>query len=113
MLDANWYGPEFEQDSDPTKGDKTNAKKSVDEYFFISELRIFLTTGFSGMIGLNIAFSWTGGTQATETQQFAPSPAGPWVAVETIPPPTTPEMTRSLPRPGGHAAGFFRVAASR
>lgn len=151
------------------------AKKSVDEYFFISELRVFPTTGSSGMIGdadgdglpdawetanglasdlrtdatedwdddghsnrqeyeadtdprnprsqlrmvdcrrdgLNIAISWVGGTQATQTLQFAPSPAGPWVTIETIPPPTTPEMTRSLPMPDGHPVGFFRVAASR
>lgn len=32
VLDANWYGPEFEQDSDPVKGDKANDVKKIIAY---------------------------------------------------------------------------------
>lgn len=32
VLDANWYGPEFEKDSDPVKGDKANDVKKIIEY---------------------------------------------------------------------------------
>jgi alpha-glucosidase len=32
VLDANWYGPEFEHDSDPVKGDKANDVKRIIAY---------------------------------------------------------------------------------
>ena len=32
VLDANWYGPEFEKDSDPVKGDKANDVKRLLAY---------------------------------------------------------------------------------
>jgi alpha-glucosidase len=32
VLDANWYGPEHEQDSDPVKGDKANDVKKIIAY---------------------------------------------------------------------------------
>ena len=32
VLDANWYGPEFEQNSDPVKGDKANDVKKIIAY---------------------------------------------------------------------------------
>lgn len=32
VLDANWYGPEFESDSDPLKGDKVNDVKKIISY---------------------------------------------------------------------------------
>lgn len=32
VLDANWYGPEFEQDSDPVKGDKAKDVRRLIEY---------------------------------------------------------------------------------
>ena len=32
VLDANWYGPEFEHDSDPVKGDKANDVKKIIAY---------------------------------------------------------------------------------
>ena len=32
VLDANWYGPEFESDSDPTKGDKANDVQRIIAY---------------------------------------------------------------------------------
>ena len=32
VLDANWYGPEFEKDSDPTKGDKARDVQRIIEY---------------------------------------------------------------------------------
>jgi len=32
VLDANWYGPEFEKDSDPTKGDKARDVQRIIKY---------------------------------------------------------------------------------
>ena len=32
VLDANWYGPEFEKDSDPTKGDKARDVQRIIQY---------------------------------------------------------------------------------
>lgn len=32
VLDANWYGPEFEKDSDPTKGDKARDVQNIIKY---------------------------------------------------------------------------------
>lgn len=32
VLDANWYGPEFEHDSDPVKGDKANSVQQLIAY---------------------------------------------------------------------------------
>ncbi len=32
VLDANWYGPEFEKDSDPTKGDKARDVQHIIQY---------------------------------------------------------------------------------
>ncbi|TGX81318.1 glycoside hydrolase family 97 protein [Palleniella muris] len=32
VLDANWYGPEFEKDSDPVKGDKANDVRRIIRY---------------------------------------------------------------------------------
>lgn len=32
LLDANWYGPEFEKDSDPTKGDKARDVQRIIKY---------------------------------------------------------------------------------
>ena len=32
VLDANWYGPEFGKDSDPTKGNKANDVKKIIQY---------------------------------------------------------------------------------
>ena len=32
VLDANWYGPEFEKDSDPTKGDKARDVQHIIKY---------------------------------------------------------------------------------
>ena len=32
VLDANWYGPEFEKDSDPTKGDKAHDVQRIIKY---------------------------------------------------------------------------------
>lgn len=32
VLDANWYGPEFVKESDPTKGDKANDVKKIIQY---------------------------------------------------------------------------------
>jgi alpha-glucosidase len=32
VLDANWYGPEFEQESDPVKGEKASAVRKIIDY---------------------------------------------------------------------------------
>ena len=32
VLDANWYGPEFEQGSDPVKGDKARDVRKLIQY---------------------------------------------------------------------------------
>lgn len=42
VLDANWYGPEFESDSDPLKGDKANDVKRLIAYAKNKDVGIWL-----------------------------------------------------------------------
>jgi alpha-glucosidase len=42
VLDANWYGPEFEQSSDPVKGDKANDVKELIAYGKTKQVGIWL-----------------------------------------------------------------------
>jgi alpha-glucosidase len=42
VLDANWYGPEFEQDSDPVKGDKANDVKRIIAYGKSKQVGVWL-----------------------------------------------------------------------
>lgn len=42
VLDANWYGPEFEKDSDPTKGDKASDVKKLIAYAKEKKVGIWL-----------------------------------------------------------------------
>lgn len=42
VLDANWYGPEFEKDSDPVKGDKANDVQRLLAYAKTKEVGVWL-----------------------------------------------------------------------
>lgn len=42
VLDANWYGPEFQQDSDPVKGDKANDVRKLIAYAKTKNVGIWL-----------------------------------------------------------------------
>lgn len=42
VLDANWYGPEFEHDSDPVKGDKANDVKRIIAYGKTKDVGVWL-----------------------------------------------------------------------
>ena len=42
VLDANWYGPEFEKDSDPVKGDKANDVKKIIAYGKTKNIGVWL-----------------------------------------------------------------------
>lgn len=42
VLDANWYGPEFDHDSDPVKGDKANDVKRIIAYGKTKKVGVWL-----------------------------------------------------------------------